>query len=266
MFSQKVKDIYDTLSTIESKKSSTSAYPIHKQLVFPDAKNKDIYHWLLEQFPMGENDHVLDVGCGVGFGTQLFAKATNGQVKGISLSDVEVGIAKEHASKNNLNNISFHVQSFDDPIQEKYDLILCVESIKHSEKLQWSLKNLLKNLKKTGKLIIIEDFYDDKHPNNKADELINDWSLSKLYTKEDYTNYLNDGGFAYHFKDLTPFTKKRTVAGLSGRYMMSKVLRFLPGYASFFEIMRGGLVLEMMYSKGQMTYEALIIKKNESNL
>lgn len=265
MFSNKVKDIYDTLSSIESKKNVDSAYPIHKRLQFENANLKDIYHWIIDQYPIKDKDEILDVGCGVGFGTQLFANSTKASAKGITLSEIEAGIAKDHAAKNGIKNITFSVQSFDEPISEQYNTIVCVESIKHSEKLSFSMDNLLKALKPNGKMLIVEDFYDDNTPNKKEQELVGDWSLAKLYTKKDYTDFLDENGYQYCFTDLTSLMPQRSSFNIKKRYLGSNFLKYMPGYKSFFEIMRGGLVLEMMYKEGQMTYEVLEITKKEAS-
>lgn len=264
METQVVKEIYDTLFEVESNIKSTT-YPIHKRLDFgAESAVKDVYEWLFANIEFPENGKMLDVGCGVGFGSFFLAGKTNCQIKGISLSQKEVELANQVSRKKGLENrVIFKMQSFDEPLSEQYDVMIAVESVKHSLKLENSLQNLLSALKNGGKLIIVEDFYGKEKISKHAKILADDWSLVKVFSKKDYTKSV-EKGFEVKSYDLTPFTLKKTGFQLYPRYFMLNFLTTIGQFfkkGNFWKIMRGGLAMEILYHQKELTYEVIEIKK-----
>lgn len=264
MESKDVGDIYDTLFEIESN-FKTRTYPVHKKLNFRgDSQVKDIYEWLFEKIDFPQKGKILDVGCGAGFGSFFMADNTNCQITGISLSDKEVKSDNEVAKERGLEDrVKFLVKNFDEPFSEKYDLMVAVESVKHSFGLDHTMKNLTSALKPGGKLIIVEDFLQKNADNRYVDVMAEDYSLFEVYKEEDYTNPLgNDFEFKTH--DLTPYTLMRSTFQLYLRYYGSELLTFIGklfGKGKFWQVMRGGLALEFLYYREEMTYEVLEIDK-----
>lgn len=268
MSTQPIREIYDTLFDIESNSKKT-AYPIHKRLDFGQNNPfNDIYEWLFQHLDIPRKGQILDAGCGVGFGSFFLSENTDCTITGISLSPKEVALANSISKERGLEEcVKFQVKSFDTPIHEKFDCIIAVESVKHSLDLNAALKNLTNALKTGGKLIIVEDLYQGKKSNAYAKKMAEDWSLIQVYSKSDYLDF-DAKQFQTTTKDLTSHTVtvKKNSFLLKLRYLaLSAIVPFLGLFkkGNFLKIMRGGLALDILYNRGEMTYEVLIIQKTK---
>ena len=247
----KVSELYDRLFLFEHDKKVSKHYPIHKKLS-QSFGYRDIYECIIATEKIADRV-ILDAGCGVGYGSRLLAKNGAKAVHGISLSKFEIDQAskiKEH------HNLSFKIASFKDTRNEYYDLIICVESIKHSLDFQTDYLRLLGGLKPNGKLIIVDDFYKGNE-NERLTSLMNKWELNYILKEE------NLKIIAKNYKisdiDLTKFVKKRLLSKLklirySSRWFMSR---------KSYEIFKGGWILDELYTQGLMKYKLICIKKNE---
>lgn len=265
MGQQNVSEIYDALFDVESNLKS-STYPIHKKLNFGEGSHvNDVYEWLFTNIDIPQNGKILDAGCGVGFGSFFLSENTNCQITGFSLSEKEVDLANSIAQKKGLEKrVKFEVKNFDNHISNKFDLIIAVESVKHSLNLDNALHNLSNALNPNGKLVIVEDFFSGDETNHFAQVMAKDWSLISVFSKSDYLNFF-DKRIQSKTYDLTPFTLKKNGFKLKLRYYL---LSFLTAFGqifqkgNFWKIMRGGLALDILYNQGEMTYEVLEIEKN----
>jgi len=153
-----IADIYNALFAFEvfSRKES---YPIHKSIDFDD-NSGDIVDWIIKKNLCPVGSSILDVGSGTGNTLIKLAKSKQVVGLGISISEKEVAFANEQSEKLNLTkSITFKNQSFDDPIvHEKFDVIIAIESLKHSSDLEITLKNLLKVAHKDTLFIVADDF------------------------------------------------------------------------------------------------------------
>ena len=105
-----------------------------------------------------EGQKILDIGCGIGQYSKLFAKK-GAIVTGVELSPVGVEIAKKIAAANNVADQctfitgEFTKQNFPD---EKFDIVLLHEVYHHAIKYP-GLKDQIKQITKTGGKIILAD-------------------------------------------------------------------------------------------------------------
>ncbi len=247
-----VKDIYNQLFLFEGKWAK-SAYPIHKKLNKHTFAFTDVYQWIAKNYPASEKSHILDAGCGVGYGSIFFAKQFNCNVTGISLSEWEIEKSKNFAKNEKVHNkLSFHLKSYDTLTPNSYDLIFAVESIKHTTNLATTLHSLKTALKPKGLLIIIDDFLIDDESETNLKRYVHDWQLDVV---------LKYGDFKDQFKlkkDLTPFVKtKNTVILQIIKYSMCLVKPFYP----IAQIIRGGIYLEYLFKHNLMRYYILAFKK-----
>lgn len=250
-----ITKIYENLFQLESGRNE-DAYPIHKRLVLPNCK--DIYDWLSKTYVFPKGAQVLDAGCGVGFGTILLAQQHDINITGISLSPSEIEQAKRNVHQAELQyRVGFAVQSFDELTTEYYDVIIAVESVKHSLDLNHSLQVLKNALKPGGQLIIVEDFYHLKKLNSHAQNYIKDWALTDAFRESDYLSVLDSK--SVEWKDMTTYmTAKRTVP-LYGKLSLLTVGSWWRGKTSLniYQIFRGGIYLDLLYAGGVMSYKIL---------
>ena len=263
---------YDTLANFESRFSQQNkTYAVHKRLMFKtDDTNdgiKDINDWLAKNFPLKDNDILLDAGCGTGKTIFTYAKLCPMIGFGISLSKNEVALAKEAARQLDVSNrCSFEVRSYDEPFNQLFDQIIAIESLKHSKNLQISLNNLIASLKYGGQLIIVEDMRKGILPNNYfRNLLLKHWSLIDLYSVEDYIVSENTLGISQiqevDFTHLVKFRRTWWSFTLVYVFHLIKMLTLFSTTRKIISIFQAGFALEYYYGKRLMKYKVLVFKK-----
>jgi len=129
---------------------------------------------------VGKKDRVLDIACGLGYGTDMLAGKA-GHVTGADYSPETIQIAKEHNEK---ANVSFEIQditsmNFSD---NRFDVVISMETICHVDENK-CLSELLRVLKPGGTLII------SAHQNINGRIPIVPWHLQE-YSLEDFKRIL----------------------------------------------------------------------------
>ena len=247
----KTAEFFDRLFLFEHNKRASNQYPIHKKLSNSFGYN-DVYEYVIATEKI-KNRTILDAGCGVGYGSTLLARSGAKKVEGISISRFEIDQAiktQEH------QNLSFEVASFKDVKEGYYDLIICVESLKHSVNFQEDYTRLLEGLKRKGKLIIIDDFYVG-NKDKLLSTLMNKWELNFVLKEENLE--VTTESYKMTSVDLTHFVKKRLLWEL-------KLIRFLSRWfmsKKVHKIFEGGWVLEALYRQELMNYKLICIEKDE---
>jgi SAM-dependent methyltransferase len=255
-----VSQLYDRLCRFESDRERSSAYPVHKRLFFEDGEASDIYDWILQAVELGDGANVLDAGCGVGFGTLKLAAAGNVNVTGISVSGHELERAREYAGKTAAaGNVVFRQCSFDALGDDRYELIVAVESLKHSPDIGSTLQHLTARLADGGELVVVDDIFSGAEEGSAVECLENAWHLTELHRLEHYTAVLGD----LQQYDLTSAMRRRRPFWNRCRFgalgVLAAVLPGEPGRIA--GIFRGGAALDRLYDRGQMRYLALRYQK-----
>jgi 2-polyprenyl-3-methyl-5-hydroxy-6-metoxy-1,4-benzoquinol methylase len=250
---QDVVQLYNSLFELEEKFKHEKNYPIHKKLNFKNAFN-DIYELIISRIDI-KNKTILDAGCGVGFGSILLLKNGAKHVTGISISDKEIERANQGKTELNLEEIEFKNSTFDQVEHSKYDLIICVESLKHSLNMEQSLTCLLNGLKPHGQLGIVDDFFDGID-NQTSNAFALNWHLNFLISTKDVT--CNTNGFKTTFEDLTTFVVKKSSIKTTLSILF---FRLFKKDSAFKKLFLGGLLLDQLYLNNQMKYQLVIISK-----
>lgn len=257
--------LYDALLTFEAKRRGAGAYPVHKRLRLAESHEGDVYDWLADRLALASTDRVLDVGCGVGFGTIRLAERGVAQAVGITISPAEMARASRTAAESpRASAIEFRAASFDRLPPESFDVIVAVESLKHSSDITATLREMRAALVPGGRLAIVEDLFtgDPTHPS--ARRVVSDWLLPRLLGADDYLCVL--GPERSDVVDLTAGVahggRVRLALQLSA---VNLALALSTGQrAAALRAFRGGLHLERLYAVGAMRYAAIFFTKADA--
>ena len=252
-----ISRLYDHLFLLEKNKNKTHLYPIHKKLDYVKIKCNHLYEYILQHHIESDTKlNILDAGCGVGFGSIFLAERTSNQITGISLSELEIQQAYISLKQKGLTNCKFHKLSFDKIQNETFDLIICLESFKHSFDFQKTLSHFESILSPKGKIIIIDDFYTGDNAEGKHETRFKKyWNLNELLEEKQ----LHQTNFKIQAEDLTPFMKGFSYPLLLLKYFFTEILAVFKGY-SFKKLFGGGVILEKLYAKNEMKYKLIELR------
>ncbi len=223
----------------------------------------DIYDWIAARLEPCVVRHALDAGCGVGYGALRLARRFGCAVTGVTLSRRELASARAAAEDQGLlARVQFRLGSFDELPVDAYDLVVAVESLKHSANLEVSLRSLLASLKPGGHIVIVEDLYDGRSLGRAERALCSDWQLDRLYAERDFLAVLEAAGRCRVF-DLTDSVRYSARWRNALRFASLELLHpFVSARtATALRAFRGGLRLEALYRKRAMAYKALFCAK-----
>ena len=162
--------------------------------------HRGVTEWALGFFDFKEDDTVLDIGCGAGGALKVMAeRITTGALYGVDYSDVSV----ELSSKNNAENISAGKMKIIKASVEKlpfedntFDKIITIESFYFWGEPERDLKEVLRVLKKGGKLLIAADVYGDAELSDESIKSIEKYELFNP-TRSEFKELLRNAGFEY---------------------------------------------------------------------
>jgi SAM-dependent methyltransferase len=255
--------LYDSLHRLERRLRRRPTYPVHKSIRFPEPGVPDIYDWIAAQVELPKDAKILDAGCGVGFGVLRLAQLTGSEVTGISLSLDEIERAQQVAAQEDLREaVHYRQASFDHLPAEAYDLVMAVESLKHSSNIEISLRSMCTALRKGGVIVIVEDVATGDENCISARCLTRDWRLTKLYGEADYIDVL--GSSNCRVIDLTDGVKRPRDSILRlGLALLEPLTRLSRGRCLLaLQAVRGGLHMQRLYAKGSMAYKAIVYTRD----
>ncbi len=174
----------------------------HYDQIRPDHLNR--YEFACEQLAgLTQEDQVLDLACGIGYGTLMLAKHTGAKVTGVDIEQAAIAHAKQHF---NNENTTFSCQDAKllDIAANTQDAVVSFETIEHVDFDQQLLDVFFKVLKPGGHLIC-------STPNQDVmpfDPVKFEFHL-KHYTNRELVNMLRKSGF----QKVTLFGQHDPVAG-----------------------------------------------------
>jgi SAM-dependent methyltransferase len=134
---------------------------------------------------------VLDIACGVGYGSKILAEAGALSVLGCDILQDNIAYAM-HNYKG--NNIDFKVKDATKPILEgKFDLIVSFETIEHVDDFSSALINLYDALKAAGELIISSPNRKITNPYIGPDERTDAYHVREFTIDEFRANLVKSG-------------------------------------------------------------------------
>lgn len=173
---------------------------------------------------------VLDVGCGTGLTTNLFARRwPASDFVGIDFAD-SVDYAQQFAKSNQINNVRFIKQNFlEFDIQQKFDVVLCQGVLHHIPEWPQALEKL-KKLKQPGGLLIVGLY----HPAGK---------FLKKFTNLNYKNCTLEQDQEHNPYEIS-FTKSQVIEHIKPLSLLAQYPNYLKSsyLSALIKSRNGGLI------------------------
>ncbi|MBQ2666711.1 class I SAM-dependent methyltransferase [Methanobrevibacter sp.] len=158
--------------------------------------HREISEFAFECIDVGENDKILDIGCGGGVNIEKFLKLTENNVDGLDYSELSVS----ESVKRNKDSVDsgrckvIHADVSDMPLgDESYDLVSAFETIYFWPEIQETFKEVSRIIKKSGRFMIAQGT-DGNHPDDEK------WLATvegmSVYTAPQLEKYLLNAGFS----------------------------------------------------------------------
>jgi len=150
---------------------------------------------------------ILDIGCGFGGSSLYLAKKYGASATGITISPVQVQMAREAAAKTNLDASFLLMDAEEMRFAQPFDLLWSVESISHYHDPRKFFASAAKLLKPGGCFALTDWFRKDNlSPADKKKFIapIEKGMMVELHRMNDYSDFLVSSGLRIvHCQDLT---------------------------------------------------------------
>jgi tocopherol O-methyltransferase len=181
------------------------------------AQNQLIDH-LAQLANIKNGSRILDIGCGFGGSSLHLAKKYSASVTGITISPVQVQMAKEAAAKTDLDASFLLMDAEEMQFAQPFDVLWSVESISHYHDPQKFFAAAVKFLKPGGCFALTDWFHkEDLLPAEKKKfiEPIEKGMMVELRGMNAYSDFLVSSGLRIvHRQDLTRNCAKSWELGL----------------------------------------------------
>ena len=211
---------------------------------------------------------ILDIGCGYGGTSVYLAKKYGVSATGITISPVQVQMAKEAAAKENVDANFLLMDAEEMKFAEPFDLLWSVESISHYHDPRRFFASAAKLLKPGGCFALTDWFQKEnltEAKRKKFIEPIETGMMVELRGMNEYSEFLVAGGFqVVHREDMTLRCAKSWDIGMdiikdkSFWYLAAKLGTGFVAYMKAFRAMRAG------FSSGSFVCGLFVAKMPEN--
>ncbi len=278
---QDVSLYYDELHRWTAKDSGFQTFSgfendtIHRFLVDPQtgAFSPDtIYRFIdpaIADLDKGDVLRGLDAGCGYGGSCFHGLKAHGGHWTGITVSEQQWRYANGLAQARGLTDrIRFILGSYDDPIAERFDVAIAIESLIHSADPDRTLSNLAAALEPAGRLIVVDDMPLDAVPDRDRGLLADfraAWRCPVAPSAERWLAAAQSAGLHLVARvDLSHLMRPRPEADLDAALAdlgAQRSAKTEQGFGRLSDAEIGGLHLERLLGRGTIRYTMLVLEK-----
>ena len=158
--------------------------------------HRPISEFAFESINVGENDKILDIGCGGGVNIEKFLKLTANNVDGLDYSEVSLSQSvkrnKKAVEDGRCRVIKANVINM--PIEDgMYDLVSAFETIYFWPDIENAFKEVSRIIKTNGQFMIAQGT-DGNHPDDE--KWLSTVEGMKVYTADELKRYLLNAGFS----------------------------------------------------------------------
>jgi tocopherol O-methyltransferase len=148
---------------------------------------------------------ILDIGCGFGASGLYLTEKFSASVTGITISPVQVGIAKQAAAERQLDATFLLMDAEAMDFDRQFDVLWSVESISHYQDRRKFFASAAKLLKPNGTLAITDWFKKDHLTPAQTREFIEPIEKGmfvELQTMDDYARFLRSNGLEIRHREI----------------------------------------------------------------
>jgi SAM-dependent methyltransferase len=250
------------------------AHPIHRALrdpATPEASASPflVHRLMVEGLDLPPDPDVLDAGCGYGATAFDLLPVIGGRWLGLTLSAVQARRGEAEAVRRGLaGRVRFRVASYDTPLDQRFDLVLGIESLIHSPDPRHSIANLVAALHPGGYLVMVDDMPEPGLDRVRAADLATFtrmWRCPVAPGRDGWAAALQAAGLEMvSERDLTPLTIPRDPATLEAPMAAARRrVRWLGplGLAMRTQADLGGMALERLLHAGAVRYRLMVGRK-----
>ncbi len=211
---------------------------------------------------------ILDIGCGYGGSSLYLAKKYGASATGITISPVQVEMAKEAATKSNADARFLLMDAEEMHFAERFDVLWSVESISHYHDPRKFFASAVKFLRPGGCFALTDWFQKENiSPADKKRfiEPIEKGMMVELRRMNDYNDFLISSGLRVaHRQDLTLHCAKTWDFALNmikDKAFWSLAVRLGPEFVTYlktFHAMRAG------FASGNFVYGLFVARMPEN--
>jgi SAM-dependent methyltransferase len=208
---------------------------------------------------------IVDVGCGVGETMFQLATHMDAEFTGITLSPLQVQIARERAVERALEKrCIFHAADIlDFHTERRFHGAIALESFSHMANSMGFFEQASRLLERNAVLVLIDDVkIEGCEQSSKAlrwiDRFEKGWHLHGLCTAGYIRSCAHSTGFEMvENRDLTPFIRIRPLLLLLLRPVLAVPLPWF-----YRDNLRGGISLQVCTHRGFTQYRCMVFKRN----
>ena len=201
---------------------------------------------------------ILDIGCGFGGSSHYLAKSYNASVTGITISPVQVEMAKKTAEAERLDAKFLLMDAEAMQFQKQFDVLWSIESISHYQNIPGFFASATKLLEPGGSFAITDFFKKEDLTREVTREFIDPIEKGmfvELQTMDDYEQYFMSNGLQIMHREVLNKNCAKTwdlcLDIIKDKKFWGLALNYGPDFVSYlkgFEAMRAG------YASGNFVY------------
>jgi tocopherol O-methyltransferase len=204
---QKIIEHYDVVSPYY--RALWGEHLHHGYWIRGDESKEQAQLQLIEHFTQFANikprSRILDIGCGFGATSLYLAEKFAGSVTGITISPVQVEIAKQAAAERHLDATFLLMDAEAMNFGHQFDVLWSVESISHYQDLRKFFGSAAKLLKPNGTFAIADWFKKENLTPAQTREFIDPIDRGmfvELQTMDDYARFLASNGLEISHREI----------------------------------------------------------------